>query len=160
MVDEWYSLYLLHEVNLHLGLSNNLVDKVNGEYRGYLVHLPASIPPHPLQQQQQQQQKTPWKNLYFSTKKNVFFYFWMELSSPKPKRFLIYLKKNTFLIFLDGTFQLQARKTKQKPPWKNFLCFSKKHFPTFQDDCWSGIKTKNLIHTLGWLLIYSGMTAD
>ena len=100
------------------------------------------------------------EKIYIFQKKHVFFYFWMELSSPKPKRFLIYLKKNTFLIFLDGTFQLQARKTKQKPPWKNFLCFSKKHFPTFQDDCWSGIKTKNIIHTLGWLLIYSGMTAD
>ena len=132
MADEWYSLYLLHEVNLHLGLSNNLVDKVNGEYRGYLVHLPASIPPHPLQQQQQQQQKTPWKNLYFSTKKNVFFYFWMELSSPKPKRFLIYLKKTLFLYFWMELSNSKLEKQNKNHPEKISYVFPKNIFPHFR----------------------------
>ena len=89
MVDEWYSLYLLHEVNLHLGLSNNLVDKVNGEYRGYLVHLPASSPPPPVQQQEQQQQEQ------------------QQQQQKHPEKIYIFQKK-CFLLFLDGTFQAQA----------------------------------------------------
>ena len=118
----------------------------------------APLPPYNNNNNNKNNKKHPEK-IYIFQKKHVFFYFWMELSSPKPKRFLIYLKKTLFLYFWMELSNSKLEKQNKNHPEK-ISCFSKKHFPTFQDDCWSGIKTKNIIHTLGWLLIYSGMTAD
>ena len=67
----------------------------------------------------------------------------MKLSCPKLK----HVPTKNVLIFQGMELSnLKSEKT------KTFLYFSKKGFPTFQDDCWSSGKIKNVL--------YSKMTTD
>ena len=115
------------------------------------------------------------EKIYIFQKKNVFFYFWMELSSPKPKRFLIYLKKKHFSYISGWNFPTPSSKNKTKTTLKKFLMLFQKTFSHISgwllirhknkkpysyprltanilwDDCWLGIK-KNIFN-MGWLLI-------
>lgn len=89
--------------------------------------------------------------------------FFSCLSSPKPTKFLLsfikifyyilgwnflapslknslYFSTKIFLIFWDEIFQPQAQNT-NKPPWRNFLYFSRKHFfPHFGITAYLAIK--------------------
>ena len=61
-------------------------------------------------------------------KVQAFLHFGMELSSPKPKKILIWIPKKLFLMFWSGTFQPQPRKANKSHLEKNLLYFCKKKF--------------------------------
>ena len=91
----------------------------------------APLPPYNNNNNNKNNKKHPEK-IYIFQKKHVFFYFWMELSSPKSKRFLIYLKKTLFLYFWMELSNSKLEKQNKNHPEKISYVFPKNIFPHFR----------------------------
>ena len=144
----WWSRMFLTVLKINPRNSRSSSQLTNTIYMKWVVNIGAAWCTF-----QPQCQKTksiyPEKHyLYFSGKKCCYILRW-NFPAPSLKKFL-YFSPPKFCYISAWNLQPQAWKTKRnkKKNLKNFLYFSQKNcFFTFQDKCWSTVKTR-LSHAL------------